>query len=74
MPRKFEMSAGSAFEIIASGGCVVDIGQISTPTRRILQQRVRQGVYVAFEHYGYPSVKTGYCLPDAVQRCRGMAP
>lgn len=72
--KRFEMSTLSAFEIIASGGCVVDIGQISMATRRILQQRVRQGVYAQFEHYGYPIVKTGYCLPGAVQRSRGTAP
>lgn len=71
---RFTISALSAFEIIASGGCVVDIGQISAQTRRILQQRVQQGRYARFEHFGYPIPKTGYCLPNSVQRCSGMAP
>ena len=68
------ISTLSAFEIISSGGCVVDIGQISKRTRRILQQRVRQGVYESFDHYAYPTPKTGYCLKGRTAICAGMAP
>jgi hypothetical protein len=66
MSARFSISTQSAIEIIAGGGCIVDIGQISAPTRRFLQQRVRQGVYVRFDYRGYPVAKNGYCLPQFI--------
>ena len=67
------MTTLDAFEIIASGGCVVDIGQISAQTRRILRDRVRKGMYASFTHYGFPKPKTGYCLPHIILVAQGMA-
>ncbi len=73
MAKTFSMSTLDAIEIINSGGCVIDVGQFSAKTRRVLKDYVSKGRFETFDYFGFPKPKTGYCLPDRVNACAGMA-